>query len=78
MAKDKVKIDPDKFARAVVSGANLTGEDDVRLSKNALKLYLQAYFLIEKFNGLESEQFKFTKSTNFEYMIKALDHIKLS
>ncbi|AVK61475.1 hypothetical protein C5Z25_06700 [Lactobacillus sp. CBA3605] len=79
MAKDKkVMIDPDKFARAVVSGSNLKAEDDLRASKDGLKRYLQAYFLIEKFNKLESNQFKFTNSTNFEYLIKALDQIKMN
>jgi len=77
MAKDKVVIDPDSFARAVVSGSNLKAEDDIRASKDALKRYLTAYLLIEKFNDLESEPFKFSNSTNFEYLMKALDHIKL-
>ncbi|EIW12512.1 hypothetical protein KCA1_2911 [Lactiplantibacillus pentosus KCA1] len=78
MAKDKVKIDPDAFARAVVSGSNLEAQDDVRASKDALKRYLAAYFLIEKFNKLEAEPFKFSNSANFEYLMKALDHIKMS
>lgn len=78
MAKDRVVIDPDEFARAVVSGSNLKADDDIRASKDALKRYLAAYFLIEKFNKLESEPFKFSNSANFEYLMKALDHIKMN
>lgn len=77
MAKDKMTIDPEAFARAVVSGSNLKADDDIRASKDALKRYLAAYLLIEKFNDLESDQFKFTNSTNFALMVKALDRIKI-
>ncbi|MFD1670855.1 hypothetical protein ACFQ5M_01955 [Agrilactobacillus yilanensis] len=78
MAKQKISIDPNAFALAVVSGSNLKAEDDTRASKDALKRYLSAYMLIEKYNQLEDEQFKFTNSPDFEYLIKALDHVRLN
>lgn len=73
-----MKIDPDAFARAVVSGSNLKAVDDLRASKDALKRYLTAYLLIEDFNKLEGESFKFSNSMNFEYLMKALEQIKLN
>lgn len=78
MAKEKLQIDPEKFARAVVSGSDLKSDDDLRASKNALKRYLTAYLLIEDFNKLEKDSFKISNSSNFEYLIKALDQIKLN
>lgn len=78
MAKEKIKIDPDTFARAVVGGSDFKAEDDLRASKDALKRYLTAYFLIEDFNKLEGESFKFSNSMNFEYLMKALEQIKLN
>ncbi len=71
-ASKKMKINPDKFARAVVSGSQLTDEDDVAASKKALMRYLSAYYLIEKFNDLEADQFSLTKRPNFELLMKSL------
>ncbi|MFB9769218.1 hypothetical protein [Lactiplantibacillus modestisalitolerans] len=77
MAKQKIQINPDKFARAVVSGSNLKAEDDTRASKDALKRYLAAYVLIEKFNKLESESLKFSKTDDFALLMKGLDQLKM-
>lgn len=76
MASEKMTIDPDAFARAVVAGSNLKEEDDTRASKDALVRYLSAYLLIEKFNKLEKNQFSFTNSNNFQYLMSALDQVK--
>ncbi|WP_334333065.1 hypothetical protein [Companilactobacillus sp. HBUAS59544] len=78
MSKEKIKINPDKFARAVIAGSKFESEGDIEISKEALKRYLTAYLLIEDFNKLEAEPFKFSNSSNFEYLIKALDKIKLN
>lgn len=76
MADKKIKINPESFACAVVSGSNLVGDNDEQDCKKALVRYLTAYLLIEKFNGLEADQFKFSKSKNFEYLMSALDNVK--
>ncbi len=69
----KMKIDPDKFSRAVVSGMALPDTlDDTEASKKALMRYLSAYFLAEKFNKLEADQFSFTKSPNFDLLMRTL------
>lgn len=77
MAKEKIKIDPNAFALAVIGGSNLKADDDTRASKDALKRYLTAYMLIENFNKLEAEQFKFINSSDFELMMKALEHMRI-
>ncbi|KRM06279.1 MAG: hypothetical protein ABF804_10505 [Liquorilactobacillus ghanensis] len=76
MADKKIKIDPAAFACSVVSGSNLTGDDDEKDCKKALVRYLTAYLLVEKFNNLEANQFKFINSKNFEYLMSALDSVK--
>lgn len=51
MAKEKIKIDPNEFALAVIGGSNLKADDDTRASKDALKRYLTAYMLIQHFTA---------------------------
>jgi len=60
MAKQPTEIDPEKFAAAVLqaSGVAAIGTDDLRASKDALKRYLTAYYLILHFNRLESRYFE--------------------
>jgi hypothetical protein len=70
MAK-KMKIDPDKFARAVVSGSTIT-ESDVKASKQALKRYLSAYLLIEDFNKLEKETVSGLNDQSFSEMMGSI------
>ncbi len=68
----KLEIDPDKFARAVVSGSQLTDESDIKASKKALMRYLSAYYLVQKFNALEADQFSLKKNPDFQKMMKSL------
>lgn len=75
MAK-KIKLDPNEFALSVVSGMNQAEDDDNFASKKALKRYLTSYLLAEEFNKFESEQFKITKTQNFELLVKAIDGLK--
>lgn len=62
----KLEIDPKAFAEAVVSGSQLTDTDDIAASKQALKRYLAAYFLVEQFNELEENYFKNTAQPQIE------------
>lgn len=75
MAVKKIKIDPNEFALAVVSGTCTNDMDDTVASKNSLKRYLSAYFLIEEFNQLESNQFGILKKTDRELLTKALENM---
>lgn len=77
MADKKIKINPNEFALAVVSGSKLDNPDDVRVSKDALKRYLTAYMLIEEFNELEASQFKFFKKADREMLVKAPEGLRL-
>lgn len=69
---DKIKIDPNRFALAVVSGSQLEKKDDTKASKDALKRYLTAYYLIEKFNKLEAKQFSILNDPDFVRMLNAI------
>lgn len=62
MAKttDKLHVDPEHFAYAVMTATATNQEDPLATSKAALKQYLTAYYLAEKFNGLEAEHFDST------------------
>ncbi|MCI2019181.1 MAG: hypothetical protein LKJ60_06195 [Lentilactobacillus buchneri] len=76
MSSKKIKINPDKFALAVVSGSTLTESDDVKASKVALQRYLSAYLLIEDYNNLEDKNSSIFNSQSvaemMENMSKAL------
>ncbi|TLQ03860.1 hypothetical protein FEZ51_07570 [Pediococcus stilesii] len=72
---DKIKINPNEFALAVVSGSDLSNPDDIRASKDGLKRYLSAYMLIEEFNKMESDQFKFFKESDRQLLVKTLQSI---
>lgn len=72
MMVKKMKIDPDKFARAVVSGSAITESDDVKASKQALKRYLSAYLLIEDFNKLEKETVSGLNDQSFSEMMGSI------
>lgn len=62
MAKDKILLDPNAFALAVIAGSNLTGDSERAIDKLGLKRYLGAYLLAEDFNHLEDKNFNgFTK-----------------
>lgn len=73
----KVKIDPDEFALALVSGSSFKDMDDIRASKAGLKRYLTAYMLIEEFNELEASQFKMFTKEDRELLVNALRGLRL-
>ncbi|XEO94742.1 hypothetical protein ACBP45_04300 [Latilactobacillus sakei] len=72
----KMKIDPNEFALAVIGGSPITANDDTRASKDALKRYLTAYYLIEQFNELEANQFTLAKNPDFKLLMKAFETLK--
>lgn len=57
MAKEKILLDPNAFALAVVSGSQLSADSERALYKLGLKRYLGAYLLAEDFNKLEAGNF---------------------
>ncbi|HAT55151.1 MAG TPA: hypothetical protein DCW31_07940 [Lactobacillus sp.] len=59
----KIKIDPDKFARAVLGGnAQHEGEENKLYIKRQLTLYLESVLLVQDFNGLEETSFDMAKA----------------
>lgn len=63
-------IDEEKFALAFAKSNTKCSEFDdkqiVRKSKEFLMSYLTAYYLVQKFNGIEKESFSNATKTNFE------------
>ncbi|MGV0168942.1 hypothetical protein ACRYI5_10140 [Furfurilactobacillus sp. WILCCON 0119] len=59
MEDNSVKIDPERFAMTFMSTlhADDSDKDIERLAKHELAAYLTAYFLIEKFNKLDAQNF---------------------
>ncbi|MFC6322978.1 hypothetical protein [Companilactobacillus baiquanensis] len=78
MAKDKMKMDPEKFAYAVVNSYCPDEKDDVKASKMILKRFLAAYYLADEFNGLEAEQFSMFKDVDFKRMSQAMENININ
>lgn len=73
MNNKKIKLDPDKFARAVVSGSTIDETDDVKASKFALKRYLSAYLLAEDFNNLEKKDASILNSRSVSEMMESVN-----
>lgn len=62
-ADDKVIIDPEQFALAVLAGnRKKEGEENKGYLKKQLVLYLEALLLAQDFNDLEETQFDMSKS----------------
>ena len=59
--KEKMNIDPEKFAYSVLSTYEIDSEEDELVSKKMLSRYLSAYYLITKFNELEAKQIDISK-----------------
>ncbi|AFT80972.1 MAG: hypothetical protein ACTILZ_07485 [Leuconostoc mesenteroides] len=57
MAEEKMNIDPNEFAMALVSNAQQAEDiSNQKFIKTQLTLYLEAYYMIEDFNHLEVNQ----------------------
>lgn len=77
MAKDKLKIDAEKFAYSVVSNYCPKETDDLKASKEVLKRYLTAYYMAERFNTLEDRQFDKANGWDFSLLADGIDAITL-
>jgi hypothetical protein len=58
---EKIKIDPEQFARLVVSSTTCNNEENLTTEEKAkekLTQYLSAYYLANNFNEFEKEQFE--------------------
>ena len=58
MRKDKIKINPEKFAFNFMNTIDFSKTNDMeKAAKERLVAYLSAYYLIEKFNEIEEKDF---------------------
>ncbi|WP_220738886.1 hypothetical protein [Leuconostoc miyukkimchii] len=66
MEKEKIYIDPEKFALRFISSFNFefNPKELEVMAKKELAAYLSAYFLVEKFNKIEGENFDRTQPNN--------------
>ena len=81
MATNKIQLDPQDFALALLNNAQIKGEDDLRLSKNGLRLYLTAYLLANDFNALEAQHFNQLTAEELDRLfsrLKAFDFNQIS
>lgn len=76
MAKDEMKLDPEKFAAAVLGGnAQRPDEENKRYIKRQLTLYLEATLLAQDFNHLEQTRFSDAKGQQRdEILTKLIEH----
>lgn len=70
--KEKMNIDPEKFAYTVISNYDIVSEDDELVSKKMLSRYLTAYYLITKFNELEEKQIDISKMNDIKKILTML------
>ncbi len=72
--KNKVNINPEAFAHSVIAGYTSNKEYLEAIAKDHLVLYLNAYFLAEKFNAMEERLAEKADSKDFkELMAKVLE-----
>lgn len=69
---EKMIIDPEKFAYAVLSVYETDCEEDELVSKKMLSRYLSAYYLITEFNALESKQLEISKLNDIKKILAML------
>ncbi|MCJ1977451.1 hypothetical protein [Pseudolactococcus paracarnosus] len=70
--KEKMIIDPEKFAYTAISNYDIASEDDELISKKMLSRYLTAYYLITKFNDLEEKQIDISKTNDIKKILTML------
>ncbi|WP_334333062.1 hypothetical protein [Companilactobacillus sp. HBUAS59544] len=75
MKDDKIKLNSEKFAYAVIANYKPKADDDLKASKEVLKRYLTAYYMAENFNTLEDRQFD--KGMDFSLLAQGIDAITL-
>ncbi|MDG4983901.1 hypothetical protein OGZ51_07070 [Lactococcus lactis] len=70
---NKIKIDPEKFAYAVLNNFQADAIDKERIAKEHIGLYLQSYLLAEEFNHLEDDKFKLSNDPEYRKMMLAMN-----
>jgi len=72
--RNKVKINPETFAHSVIASYTSSKEHLEAIAKDHLVLYLNAYFLAEKFNSMEQKLAEKADGKDFkELMAKVLE-----
>ncbi|KRL41813.1 hypothetical protein [Liquorilactobacillus nagelii] len=70
---EKVKINEDVFAAAVVEKHQLTQSDDLKkFSKECLRVYLEAFILAQDFNEYEDFNYKKSDKSLFESFMESM------
>lgn len=70
---EKIKINAEEFAYHVLGSYKpAEGESNERTAKNELLLYLESYYLIQEFNGLEANNFKMFSSDEKSRILQAI------
>ncbi|MEK4365349.1 hypothetical protein MKX68_23195 [Paenibacillus sp. FSL M8-0212] len=75
--KSKMKIDPEKFAYAVISDYSSNQDNAEAIAKDHLGLFLNAYIVVEKFNELESQLVEKAELKDFKALLAKLMEAKL-
>jgi len=73
----KMKIDAKKFAYSVISSQNIESDLVEEIAKKKLTLYLTAYWLAEKFNNLEAQNFRNINKKDYEDLMVKLQGIRV-
>ncbi|MFT8543283.1 MAG: hypothetical protein ABF768_01510 [Leuconostoc falkenbergense] len=80
MAKEQMHIDPEKFALRFIESFNFdfNAKELESMAKKELAAYLSAYFLVEKFNRIESGNFDKNDTNNLSDLgfDELLEHVK--
>lgn len=76
MNDNKIIIDPDQFAAAIIAGnPKQTNEDNKVYIKRQLTLYLESVLLANDFNSLEENQFGSAKEKQRQAILeKIIEH----
>lgn len=77
MKKDKLELDRERFAYAVVADYCPDEKDDLAASKAVLRRFLTAYYLADEFNTLENDRFLKQKEWDFSLLAGGIDQITL-
>ncbi|MDN4617787.1 hypothetical protein QCD85_06735 [Paenibacillus sp. PsM32] len=75
--KSKMRIDPEKFAYTVISSYSSDKDNAEAVAKDHLGVFLNAYFLAEKFNTLEAQLAEKAESKDFKALLAKLMDTKL-
>ncbi|MHC9533482.1 hypothetical protein ACVQ8P_05280 [Dellaglioa sp. BT-FLS60] len=78
MKSDKLKIDPEEFAKLVMQSESCLRDTPEATAKANLTLFLTAKVLAERFNDIEEEAFKPDVLADYDMTIARLQTMALS